>query len=86
MRFVNPQDLHDFARRDWAAVATSKAEHWARCKKEHGWADAVRAAAMLRRQIVVLRPGWPSEEDRSQDLATHARVADCLRRVSVRAG
>jgi hypothetical protein len=83
---VNPQGLLDFARRDWAAVTASKAEHRVRCKKEHGSADAVRAGAALRRHIVALRPGWPTEEDRSQDLATHARVADWLRRVSARAG
>lgn len=75
---MNSQDLLDFASRNCTAVTASKAEHWARRRKEHGSAEPVRAAAALRRQIVAMGPGWPTEEDRSEDLATHARVTACL--------
>jgi hypothetical protein len=78
---VDKADLQRFAGRDWDAVAASKVEHWARLKKARGPAEAVRAAEALRQQVVALRPGWPTEKDRSEDLATHARVAACLRRV-----
>jgi hypothetical protein len=78
---VNSFDLLDFVRRDWAAIADAKAQHWARRKRLHGPAGALLAGEALRRQVVALRPGWPTEKDRSEDLANHVRVTECLRLV-----
>jgi hypothetical protein len=72
-------ELGDLARRDWDVLTVSKAAHWADQKKRYGPASAIRAAEALRQQVATLRPDWPTEEDRREDLATHARVAACLR-------
>jgi hypothetical protein len=72
-------EVGDFARRDWEVLAISKSAHWADQKKRHGPAAAIRAAEALRQQVATLRPDWPTKKDRREDLATHARVAACLR-------
>lgn len=70
-----------FALRDWAAVAASKSGHWARQKETHGPGQAIRAAEALLLHVKAIRSDWPTEEDRREDLATHARVGACLRLV-----
>ncbi len=81
---MRKSDILAFAHRDWAMLAESKAAHWAKQKKSLGPAEAIRIGDALRRHARALHPGWPTEEDRAQDTATHARVASSLRRVRLR--
>ena len=77
-------DLRAFVQRDWDAVARSKDDAWRAFKREHGPAGSLRAADELRRQAVLARPGWPSAREREEDLATHLRLVEIIRRVPAR--
>jgi hypothetical protein len=78
---VRKEDLIAYARRDWQAIAASKRQRWAAQKSQMSAADALRVGDALRQHAIALRPGWPSEEDRRNDLASHIRVAEMLRSV-----
>jgi hypothetical protein len=69
---------------DWAARASTKEDAWRSFKREHGPAGSLRIADDLYRQAKVARPGWPTAQDREEDLATHLRVEEIIRRVPPR--
>lgn len=73
-------ELLRFARRDWAAVASSKAAWWERVRREEGLDPVFRAVESLRAQAADAHPGWPDEASRDHDLATHQRVTEALAR------
>jgi len=79
---VRKEDLIAYARRDWQAIAASKRQRWTEQKSHMSPADALRVGDELRHHASVLREGWPTEEDRREDLASHKRVAEMLRRVN----
>jgi hypothetical protein len=81
---VRKEDLIAFARRDWKAVAESKRRRWAAQKSHMTAGDALRLGDELRRHVSSLKPGWPSEADRADDIAVHIRVAESLRSVGKR--
>jgi hypothetical protein len=76
--------LRDFIDRDWASASRDKERYFRDYKREHGPAAGLRMADELRRQVLAVRPDWPSAEERAEDLATHLRVIDVLRRAAVR--
>jgi hypothetical protein len=82
MVIVRPEDVRAFVDRDWGAQAELKERFWLDQKRRYGLQWALQAADELRRQVIALRPGWPSLEERDEDLAVHARVAAVLRRVA----
>lgn len=76
-------DLSDAARyleRDWGAVTALKEQYWVERVRRLGSGEGLRVADELRRQVVALRPGWPSPEDRRKDFEDHERLAELLRR------
>jgi hypothetical protein len=79
---VDADDILAFARRDWNAVAESKAAFWAERKRVMTPDEALAVAEGLRRHARALRPDWPDIHERDDDLAVHARVAEALRAVS----
>jgi hypothetical protein len=81
----DPAAIRAFVERDWASAEADKERYWRDYKREHGAAAGIRVAEELRRQVLAARPGWPSEREREEDLATHLRVIEVLRRVPVRA-
>ena len=70
-----------FARRDWGAIAKHKQRRWAQQKSEMTAADALRVGDELRYHLQTIRDDWPAEADRRNDLASHLRVSEMLRRV-----
>ncbi len=66
--------------RDWAAVAAAKDAAWLEARRTDGVAGALRVADALRAQVRSSHPRWPSDEDRAEDMSTHVRVAEVLRR------
>jgi hypothetical protein len=78
--------LLEFVQRDWAGASRSKSIYWRDWKRAHGPAAGIRMADELRKQVLLARPGWPSERERREDLATHLRVIEALRRVPPRGG
>lgn len=80
---MNPEDVRAFVRRDWSAVAESKAGFWADRKRAMTPDEALAVAEMLRQHARTLKPDWPDQRERDEDLAAHTRVADALRAVTV---
>jgi hypothetical protein len=77
---VTTQDIQAYMARDWAAVRDAKDAYWAERVERLGPAEGLRIAEELRLQAQLLHPGWPSEDDRREDLATHVRVRALLDR------
>lgn len=73
--------LQEFAHRRWDLVERFKAEFWAAEKRAMTPHEALRLADALRRCAASMRPGWPSEEERLDDLRSHQEVARKLRLV-----
>jgi hypothetical protein len=80
----DPEALREFLERPVRTAARDKERYWRDYKREHGPAAGVRLADELRRQVLAARPGWPSEQERAEDLATHLRLIEVLRRVPAR--
>jgi GT2 family glycosyltransferase len=83
---VRKEDLIAYARRDWQAIAASKRQRWAEQKSRMSAAEALSVGDELRHHASTLREGWPTEEDRREDLASHIRVAEMLRSVNSSVG
>jgi hypothetical protein len=81
---VDSRDILAFARRDWSRVADAKAEYWLSLKGGMTPTEILTLGDDLRRHARAVRPDWPAEVDRAEDLAVHARVAEALRAVSRR--
>jgi hypothetical protein len=79
---VTPQDLRDYARRDWQRLATLKARRWAETfvpgELPRGWRVAQALRVAVRRQ----RPDFPTARERQEDAAAHARLASLLARAA----
>ncbi|WP_438025636.1 hypothetical protein [Sorangium sp. So ce233] len=80
----NADELRRFARQGWVAAQRDKELYWRDWKRQHGPAAAIRIADELRKQVLAQKPGWPSEQERREDLATHRRVLAALDSVSPR--
>jgi hypothetical protein len=81
---LDPEDVEAFVHRDWDSAARDKDRYWRDYKRQHGPAAGIRIADALRRQVLAARPDWPSEQERAEDLATHLRVIEVLRRAHLR--
>ena len=81
---VDPDNIRAFAGRDWAQVAEAKAAFWRDRKQELTAAEMLALGDQLRRHAQAVRPDWPSEDERAEDLAVHHRVAEALRAVVIR--
>ena len=79
---VEADDIRAFARRDWDAVAESKAGFWADRKRTMTAGEALAVADALRIHVRVLRPEGPDPGSRDEDMAVHERVSEALRAVS----
>ena len=78
------EDLIAFARRDWTSVASMKDRFWVEQKRQMTAAEALQLADSLRSSVVSRRGDWPSDDERRNDLETHVRVSESLRRARAR--
>ena len=76
---MHKEDIIAFAQRDWDAIAEHKRRYWAESAMTAD--ERLRIADELRRYARELHPDWPTREQREEDLATHVRVGEALRRV-----
>jgi hypothetical protein len=76
---VRREDIIAFATRDWDAIAEHKRRYWT--DQALTADEKLRIADELRRYAYELHPDWPTAEQREEDLATHVRVGEALRRV-----
>lgn len=72
--------IRDYVSRDWRNARDAKDAFWAERIARVGPIEGFRIADELRRQLVGQHPGWPSDEERREDLAAHVRLAELLRR------
>ncbi len=77
---MRKEDVIAFARRDWRAIAALKQRRWAEQKRQMTPAEALSVGDELRHHVSALSSGWPTQEDRRNDLAVHIRVSESLRR------
>jgi hypothetical protein len=82
MATVNAADIHAFANRDWALVERAKTEQWIRQKATMTPAEILRLQSELIERARLLRPDWPSAEDRQADFEAHVRLSEILQRAS----
>jgi hypothetical protein len=82
MTEMDPEALRRFARRDWAAVARVKRDHWAAQYRERGAGPARRAASQLLQHARCMHPGYPAPADRAIDFEHHLDVRDQLDRAA----
>jgi hypothetical protein len=75
------EEIAAFARRKWQDAERLKAQFWAERKAALSPIAAIGLGDDLRRQARAVRPDWPAEHDRADDLAMHRRVAEALRAV-----
>lgn len=75
---VRNEDIIAFARRDWDAIAEHKRRYWAGNAMTAD--ERLCIADELRRYALESHPDW-TREQREEDLATHVRVGEALRRV-----
>ncbi|HLF55819.1 MAG TPA: hypothetical protein VI942_03135 [Thermoanaerobaculia bacterium] len=66
-------------RRDWAAVEAAKLADWAERKRRLTADEALAIASGLRQRVRNLRPDWPTEREREEDLAAHVELSRRLR-------
>ena len=81
-RVLEREDVLAYANRDWNALAEHKRRSWAEIKPEMTAADALEVAGMLGEVVSAVHPSWPTNQQRLDDLATHIRVSEMLRRAS----
>lgn len=81
---MDRDSLRQFVRRDWPAVAASKARFWRALKARRSAAEVFAVADQLRTHAQQLRPGWPTRQHRLDDLLIHQRVGEALRAVVCR--
>ena len=80
MTRVIVRGLHEFMSRDWRAVREAKDAYWGERAASLGPLEGLRIADELRLQALAQDRAWPHAEDRHQDLLSHGRMADLLRR------
>ncbi|MGZ8781360.1 MAG: hypothetical protein ACXW31_15685 [Thermoanaerobaculia bacterium] len=83
---MKKEDIIAFARRDWASLAEAKERYWAKRKSSMTPGEALRLGDALRADAEKLRRRGPTSEERAEDLLTHERVAEMLRRGGTRRG
>jgi hypothetical protein len=69
--------------RPWSLVAEAKTRRWLARKSAGGAAEGIRIGCLLRAHVRAVRPNWPSEADRAEDLAHHQRLSRLLNDVEL---
>ncbi len=78
----NDEDLRAYAGRAWHLVAALKREHWAREVARRGALATFEASEALRAHMCRLRPDWPSERERREDLEHHIALKRAIDRAA----
>ncbi|MGH7333452.1 MAG: hypothetical protein ACREKS_12075 [Candidatus Rokuibacteriota bacterium] len=74
--------LRDFLQRDWETAAALKREHWVREFAVYGAVATVAASAALWQHMRAVRPDWPTQEQRQEDLAHHIALKRAIDRAA----
>lgn len=71
---MEPSDLRAYRERGWAVAEAAKRAHWAREFAARGPAATIEAAHALFEHMRLVRPDWPSEDQRREDFAHHVEL------------
>lgn len=74
MKGMKSDDVRAFVDRDWAGFAALKRAHWAERFRIEGAEATRRASRMLWEHARRVRPDWPTERERAEDLAHHVEL------------
>ena len=75
---MDRSSIEAFVRRDWQAVAASKAAYGVEQFQRAVWRPAWNAADALLLDIRRTQPGFPAERDRAGDYASHLKLRAAL--------
>jgi hypothetical protein len=75
-------DVKAYAARGWHVAAALEREHWARELAERGPLATFEVSQALREHMCRLRPDWPSERERQEDLAHHVALKRAIDRAA----
>ena len=79
---MDAPDLKAYLERGWAAAEALKRAHWAREFAARGPEATIQAAHALWQHMRLVRPDWPSEEQRREDLVHHVRLKERIDRAA----
>ena len=74
--------LRAFLERGWGEVAALDRQHWVELYRREGSAATVAASEALWAHMRSVRPDWPDERERADDLAHHVRLSKLLERAA----
>lgn len=67
-------DVQRYTGRPWAEIEASRESFWAGEFAEHGPETTLRASQSLWAHMRCVRPDWPSEAERAEDIAHHVEL------------
>jgi hypothetical protein len=79
---MKPEHLRAYAQRAWHVAEALEQEHWARELAERGPLATFEASQALWQHMRALRPDWPSDDERRQDLADHLALKRLIDRAA----
>jgi hypothetical protein len=79
---MDPAHLRAFARRARVEVEREKRAYWARQHRERTYRATLDASYALYEHVRRIRPDFPTERDRAEDLAHHVALKRLLDRAS----
>lgn len=74
--------LRDFALRDRVSVEESKQRYWTERKRSLTAEQILHLSDALRMHARMVRSDWPSDRERSDDVAVHCQVSEALSRAA----
>ena len=82
MRHMDPASIRAFAARDWDSLAAAKRAYWADRYRREGLRATVDASRALLAEVRLMRPEYPTEDERRADLVGHVRLRTLLDRAA----
>ena len=79
---MDPAHAHAFLRRPWDALTSLEREHWAREYARRGPAATLEVSRLLWEHMRRVRPDWPSDSERREDLAHHVALKGAIDRAA----
>ena len=68
---MNRNEIREFANRDWKQLSKFDRSHWAKEYRRSGSATIQKVSQILWQHMKHIRPEWPNEQERSNDLENH---------------
>jgi len=79
---MDADSVHAFLLRDRSATEDLKRRHWAERFRAEGSAATLAASSALREHAKRVRPDWPTDAERADDLAHHVALRRKLDRAA----